>query len=99
MSVTPDNQIAVDSGVIFAQEGYDAPQGEEAYTPPQNTPIPIGSDRPNLMMPTPATSVPATPAEAGQGRLLLWVGFLLALLIFGSSIVGSIILFTRKQVR
>lgn len=98
MVTTPNNQVASGDSSVFAQEGYD-PSANEGYTAPQNTPIPIGSDRLNQVMPTPPGGYPPAAEAAPQGRLLLWGGFLLALIIFGSSIVGSIILFTRKQIR
>lgn len=93
----PQNQPA--AAIVFAQEGYDAPSGE-SYIPPQATPIPIGSDRPNQVENGSIIEAsPMTESAAGQGRLLLWVGFLAALMLFIGSIIGSIILFTRNQVR
>jgi hypothetical protein len=35
--------------------------------------------------------------SAKQGRMFLWIGFIVALLIFATGIVGSILLFTRKS--
>lgn len=37
------------------------------------------------------------PTGFTEGRVLLWLGFLSALVLFLASVVGSIILFTRKQ--
>ncbi|MGH2536262.1 MAG: hypothetical protein ACRDHL_02590, partial [Candidatus Promineifilaceae bacterium] len=37
------------------------------------------------------------PADAATSTLLLWVGFILALLVFVAAVIGSIILFTRQR--
>lgn len=95
MLATPDNHITVGVPVAYAQEGYAAP--------PTPSPIPIGSDRayipPIQTIATPPPAVQSEPAGAEEGRMLLWTGFLLALLLFVGSVVGSILLFTRKQDR
>lgn len=59
---------------------------------------------PIVSQPTTAaqTAVPAqvddaSAATIGRGRLLLWISFLAAALVFIISIIGSILLFTRKQ--
>lgn len=41
----------------------------------------------------------AADSSAGRSRLILWGGFLAALLILGAGVVGSILIFTRRQKR
>ncbi len=39
---------------------------------------------------------PSASSQAVQGRLFLWVGFIIALLIFATGVIGSIILYQRS---
>lgn len=62
------------------------------------SPVPIGG-QPGV---NPEGVVGATPAPAaavveGQGLPYLWLGFIATLLIFGASVVGAVILFTRRN--
>jgi hypothetical protein len=71
------------------------------------TPVPIIGDQPinggqsavayqPPAAPAPAESQAAANGTGGRALLYLWGGFLAALILFGSSMLGSIILFTRK---
>lgn len=79
---------------------------QDAAAPAGTTPRPInGQQRLNTQpqnersgSAAAATATP-NPDVVNRGRLFLWGGFLLALLVFAASIIGSIILFTRKQYR
>ncbi len=95
---SPEMQLL--GGLVMAQsQEYEPPEPPvtESYTPPLNTPIPIGSDRQRQTELAPQPIPVSQSAAATQGRLVLWGGFLLAMLIFAGSMIGSIILFTRKQ--
>ncbi len=95
--LSPEVQLSASIVMVQAQE-YEPPV-TESYTPPLNTPIPIGSDRQRQVELTPQPTLAMQSAAATQGRLVLWGGFLLAMFIFTGSVIGSIILFTRKQFR
>lgn len=95
LPLSPEMQRS--AAIVMAQGQEYEPPVTESYTPPLNTPIPIGSDRQSQAAPTPQPAPASQSAAATQGRLMLWGGFLLAMLIFAGSIIGSIILFTRKQ--
>lgn len=86
------------------------PDGQEpaAEIAPENpTPYPAstgGSAVPTLAVigssdpypPETDTAAPAPSAEVIRGRILLWAGFLIALFIFLSGIVGAIVLYRRR---
>lgn len=75
------------------------PTAPLAYPPSspalQATPAPIGSP----LETAPAVDVASptvTPVADGQGLLYLWLGFIATLLIFGASVAGAVMLFTRR---
>ena len=64
----------------------------------QPTPIPICSH--GLEEATggnSATDIPNAQQESGRGILFLWLGFLATILILLTSVVGAVILFTRRN--
>jgi hypothetical protein len=65
-------------------------------------PAPIGaqdSGEPfaNPLGAEPDTAPPASPQPSERGLLILWVGFVATVLLLLTSIVGSIMLFTRRN--
>jgi hypothetical protein len=75
--------------------------------PAVSTPYPAGTanlDEPAVSIigsqsnpPQPDNVPQAAPESPATGRIILWVGFLLAGLVFIAGVVGSIALFTRKR--
>lgn len=93
------------------QDGYPSPPTQEVMTPTlagqpypdpeMTTPMPIGGEM-NSLPPTEDLGQDSTfstrmQADSGRGLLILWVGFLASFLVFLTSVVGSIILFTRRN--
>ncbi len=58
-------------------------------------PTPIGSENVVATLPPPRDA--ATAASADGSRLILWGGFLAALVIFIAGVVGSVFMFNRRQ--
>jgi hypothetical protein len=97
---------------VLKQESYPSPAQESELptveaTPPATT-QPYPSAAPNLTTPAPIGiqmppeslgGEPAAPVETpdSRGLLFMWVGFTATLLIFLTSVVGSIVLFTRRN--
>lgn len=79
----------------------------DPYLPPAgndgDVPAPIGeqdggqSPQPATFGQAPSAQPEPVPTPNDRGLLFLWVGFLAAFLVFLTSIVGSIILFTRRN--
>ncbi len=86
------------------------PPGQEppAEIAPENpTPYPAGTSvdavptlavigSANPYPPETDTAAPSPSAEQIRGRILLWAGFLLALFIFISGVIGAIVLYRRR---
>lgn len=70
-------------------------------TAPDNNPPPfsiIGNEIESTTVPEAAsTNQPASTQQALRGRLLLWSGFIVALLLFATSVAGAIVLFMRQR--
>ncbi|HEX6383345.1 MAG TPA: hypothetical protein VF177_01625 [Anaerolineae bacterium] len=62
-------------------------------------PIPIIGEQSETLSgsETAASSREASPRQATQGRVFLWGGFIVALLLFITAVAGSIVLFTRQR--
>lgn len=67
----------------------------------ESTPLPvpiIGEEVESTAAPeTAALSQQANAGQAVRGRLFLWGGFIVALLLFATGIAGAIVLFTRRR--
>jgi hypothetical protein len=69
--------------------------GSNGMSESQNHPsVDLTSQPQRLQTQTPADQQPAV--QEASSRVLLWVAFLAALLVFGAGAVGSIIIFTRQ---
>ena len=99
-TAVPDKAIAavpvqptpqtINTNVVHAQS--------DSY-PGNPTPITGGNNPAGQTASLTQTNPENETTSINQGRLYLWAGFIAALLLFFTSIVGSIILFTRKQNR
>lgn len=69
----------------------------QAELPGSASPVPISARRDATPAPPNDLAQQPDPAAAGRGRIILWGGFLAAAALFLASIVGSIVLFTRKH--
>lgn len=94
------------------QDPYPAPQQPtadpfaplptpSAYPPPlptAATPAPIGGplDGQPVVGIVDAAPDTATQVSSGDGALYLWLGFIATLLIFTASVIGAVMLFTRR---
>lgn len=64
----------------------------------QPPPVPIGSQAiEKAASDNSATDIPNAQQESGRGILFLWLGFLATILILLTSVVGAVILFTRRN--
>jgi hypothetical protein len=64
---------------------------------PSRTPVPvIGSDQGYMGNQNNDANQPKSSSN-NQGRVYLWLGFIVALLIFATGLIGSILLFIRKS--
>jgi hypothetical protein len=92
---------------IDADTSYPSEQPETEIAPPNPTPYPansdvdapptitiIGSDDP--YPPEADGSLPTLSSDAIRGRIFLWAGFLIALFIFMSGVIGAIVLYRRR---
>lgn len=64
---------------------------------PANTNLPVIGSQGSDSNPDTAAGVDAAEGEDGGGFGLLWIGFIIAFLIFVSGVLGSIYFFARKQ--
>lgn len=62
------------------------------------TPVPIGSQtNQGLTSDNTAEGNQSSQQDSGRGLLFVWLGFFATLLVFLTSVIGSIVLFTRRN--
>lgn len=95
--------------VIYAQDAYPPPLptatvsnaviGQPGYPVATADPFLENMDAagasPAVVIPD--QQLPAAPPDTSDGLLFLWTGFIAAGLVFATSIVGSLLLFTRRS--
>lgn len=97
----PPAQVTVES--FFGDDALNTPTAQpypfDSLGRDALTPVPIGIEGGGQApLNGPGTAIAQTaPQDSGRGLLFLWVGFIATLLIFLTSVVGSIILFTRRN--
>jgi hypothetical protein len=64
---------------------------------PVSTPVAIIGSNPGYTGTDSDTSSSSGTTSSSEGQIFLWLGFIVALLIFITGVIGSIILFTRKS--
>ncbi len=77
---------------LASPSAYPAPLPGSAATPELIGSPPEGQPAVLVIVATPE----ATPVSRGQGVLYLWLGFIATLLIFVASVIGAMMIFTRR---
>lgn len=100
---TPDDSYPGDPPEVDIEATPTLAQTEESYPPAPangNTPAPATATGDNVVgsLPEGGESADSEPQQSGNlSRVLLWLGFVAALIIFIAGAVFSILLSTRKQ--